>query len=116
MQMKVMEHQKTAAKLSQAEDARSLVGYSTGYGVISTLSKSLDGYPSGSVVGFAPDEKGLPVFCFISSAPASRQSSGLRVAPHRGGSSSGLEIQVPRMAPGTDSEVWSLSEGSDDSF
>jgi len=64
IQMKVMEHQKTAARLSNAEDARSLVGYSTGFGVISTNSKSLEGYPSGSVVGFAPDDDGLPVFCF----------------------------------------------------
>lgn len=64
IQTAVMEHQKTAARLSQAEDARSLVGYSTGYGVLSTLSKSLDGYPSGSLVGFASDEQGLPVFCF----------------------------------------------------
>jgi len=64
IQTKVMEHQKSAARLTNAEDARSLVGYSTGYAVLSTLSKSLDGYPSGSVVGFAPDENGLPVFCF----------------------------------------------------
>lgn len=64
LQMRVMEHQKTAARLTNAEEARSLVGYSNGYAVLSTLSKQLDGYPSGSVVGFAPDEQGLPVFCF----------------------------------------------------
>jgi len=50
--------------LSQAEDARSLIGYSSGYAVLSTLSKQLDGYPSGSLVGFATDDKGLPLFCF----------------------------------------------------
>ena len=64
LQMKVMEHQRGAARLSQAEDARSLVEYSTGYGVLSTLSSQLEGYPNGALVGFAPDEKGLPVFCF----------------------------------------------------
>lgn len=64
VQAAVMEHQKGAARLSQAEDARSLVGYSSGYAVLSTLSKQLDGYPSGSLVGFATDDKGLPVFCF----------------------------------------------------
>jgi hypothetical protein len=56
IQMKVMEHQKTAARLSNAEDARSLVSYSNGFGVISTNSVSLEGYPTGSVAGFAPDE------------------------------------------------------------
>lgn len=64
VQSAVMEHQKGAARLSQAEDARSLVGYSNGYAVLSTLSKQLEGYPSGSLVGFATDQKGLPVFCF----------------------------------------------------
>jgi len=59
-----MEHQKTAARLSQAEDARSLVAYSTGYAVLSTLSSQVEGYPSGALVGFATDAQGLPVFCF----------------------------------------------------
>ena len=62
--MRVMEHQKNAARLSMAEDARSLVAYSTGYAVLSTLSSAVEGYPSGSLVGFATDEQGLPVFCF----------------------------------------------------
>ena len=64
LQMKVMEHQRGAARLSQAEDARSLVAYSTGYGVLSTMSSAVDGYPSGALVGFAHDDRGLPVFCF----------------------------------------------------
>lgn len=64
VQTAVMEHQRSAARLSQAEDARSLVGYSTGYAVLSTLSSALDGYPSGALVGFAHDERGLPFFCF----------------------------------------------------
>ena len=66
LQMRVMAHQKDAARLSMAEDARSLVAYSTGYAVLSTLSSAVEGYPSGSLVGFATDEQGLPVFCFSS--------------------------------------------------
>ena len=66
MQAKVAEHQREAARLSNAEEARSLVAYSSGYGVLSTLSSQHDGYPSGAVVGFAPDARGLPVFCFSS--------------------------------------------------
>jgi len=66
VQTAVMEHQRGAARLSQAEDARSLVAYSTGYAVLSTLSSALEGYPSGALVGFATDERGLPFFCFSS--------------------------------------------------
>ena len=64
LQMRVMEHQKGAARLSMAEDARSLVEYSTGYAVLSTLSSQVEGYPLGSLVAFANDENGLPFFCF----------------------------------------------------
>eukprot|EP00325_Prymnesiales_sp_UTEX-LB-985_P030059 CAMPEP_0174737544 /NCGR_PEP_ID=MMETSP1094-20130205/68474_1 /TAXON_ID=156173 /ORGANISM="Chrysochromulina brevifilum, Strain UTEX LB 985" /LENGTH=315 /DNA_ID=CAMNT_0015940787 /DNA_START=195 /DNA_END=1142 /DNA_ORIENTATION=+ len=64
IQTAVMEHQSGAARLSQAEDARSLVAYNSGYAVLSTLSSTVEGYPSGSLVGFAHDERGLPVFCF----------------------------------------------------
>ena len=66
VQTAVMEHQQGAARLSQAEDARSLVAYSTGYAVLSTLSSQIEGYPSGALVGFAHDSQGLPVFCFSS--------------------------------------------------
>lgn len=61
-----MAHQKTAAKLPYPVQARSVVGYSSGYAVISTVSKAEDGYPAGAVVGFAPGEDGLPIF-FLSS-------------------------------------------------
>lgn len=66
VQTAVMEHQRGAARLSQAEDARSLVAYNSGYAVLSTLSSQVEGYPSGALVGFAQDERGLPVFCFSS--------------------------------------------------
>jgi len=66
VQTAVMEHQRSAARLSMAEDARSLVAYSTGYAVLSTLSSAVDGYPSGALVGFQVDDQGLPFFVFSS--------------------------------------------------
>ena len=39
----LQEHQKEAARLSHAEDARNMMQYGTGYGVISTNSESDDG-------------------------------------------------------------------------
>jgi len=61
------EHQKTAARLSFAEEARTLVDSAVS-GVISTLSarSGTEGFPSGSVVFFAADEEGRPVFSFSS--------------------------------------------------
>ena len=38
--------------------------YSIGFGVLSTNSKKLEGYPNGSVVGFGLDPKGRPLFAF----------------------------------------------------
>lgn len=64
IQKNVMEHQRGAARLSQAEDARSLVAYSTGYATLATNSAALEGYPSAALVGYALDAAGLPVFCF----------------------------------------------------
>jgi hypothetical protein len=65
LQARVAQHQRTAARLTQAEEARSLIDYARPrFAVISTLSSQLEGYPSGAVVGFAPDERGLPIFCF----------------------------------------------------
>lgn len=61
---KFQEHQATAAKLSAPVEVRSLVQYNHGFAVISTNSKQYDGFPSGSVVGFAPDEQGRPLFSF----------------------------------------------------
>lgn len=58
------EHQQNAPKLGWATDVRTLVQYNHGFAVMSTISKSDDGYPGGSVVGFAPDEDGRPIFIF----------------------------------------------------
>lgn len=61
------EHQKNAARLSFAEEARTLVGSAVS-GVISTLSArpGTEGFPSGSVVFFAADDQGQPIFSFSS--------------------------------------------------
>ena len=59
-------HQSTAAKLSFADECRTLVDLGR-YGVISTFSREHDGeYPSGSIVGFASDEMGRPIFALSS--------------------------------------------------
>lgn len=58
------QHQQDAPKLGFAIDVRTLVQYNHGFAVISTNSKANEGYPNGSVVGFAPDEDGNPVFIF----------------------------------------------------
>jgi putative heme iron utilization protein len=58
------EHQQNAPKLGWATDVRTLVEYNHGFAVMSTISKSDEGFPGGSVVGFAPDEEGRPLFIF----------------------------------------------------
>merc|ERR1719480_361079 len=62
--MKLREHQMKAAKLPGPVAVRTLVEYNHGFAVISTNSVSVPGYPGGSVVGFAPDDKGRPLFFF----------------------------------------------------
>lgn len=58
------QHQDSAPKLDSATEVRTLVEYNHGYAVISTNSFAMPGYPGGAVVGFAPDEKGRPIFSF----------------------------------------------------
>ena len=58
------EHQQKAPKLGWATDVRTLIEYNHGFAVMSTNSKSDPGFPGGSVVGFAPDEDGRPLFIF----------------------------------------------------
>jgi hypothetical protein len=50
-------HQKAAPRLSGAEEARSLLYSSNGFGVLSTLSDTFQGYPNAAVVGFATTEQ-----------------------------------------------------------
>lgn len=61
---KFREHQQKAPRLTMAEEVRTLIDQSIGYGVLSTNSFDLSGYPTGSVVGFELDDKGLPFFVF----------------------------------------------------
>jgi len=67
VQAKIMayqEHQQGAPKLGWPTDIRTLVEYNHGFAVMSTHSKAHPGFPGGSVVGFAPDEEGRPLFIF----------------------------------------------------
>lgn len=64
IQEALAEHQKNAPKLGFPTDVRTLVEYNHGFAVMSTNSKANPGYPGGSVVGFAPDEDGRPLFIF----------------------------------------------------
>lgn len=64
IQQALAEHQQNAPKLGFDVDVRSLVQYNHGFAVMSTNSKANPGFPGGSVVGFAPDELGRPVFVF----------------------------------------------------
>eukprot|EP00933_Yihiella_yeosuensis_P011211 TRINITY_DN11833_c1_g1_i1.p1 TRINITY_DN11833_c1_g1~~TRINITY_DN11833_c1_g1_i1.p1 ORF type:complete len:366 (+),score=84.73 TRINITY_DN11833_c1_g1_i1:50-1147(+) len=66
VQQKLREHQESAVKLDAATEVRTLVQYNHGFAVMSTNSIGHPGYPGGSVVGFAPDELGRPLFAFSS--------------------------------------------------
>jgi len=64
MRQALQEHQRQAARLSNAEEARNLMQYGPGFGTLSTNSLKQPGYPSGSAVLFATDPEGRPVFTF----------------------------------------------------
>lgn len=64
IQERLREHQASAPKLGAPTEVRTLVQYNHGFAVISTNSVAMPGYPGGSVVGFAPDEAGRPLFFF----------------------------------------------------
>ena len=59
-----MDHQQNVPKIGFPTDVRSLVQYNHGFAVMSTNSKNHPGYPGVSVVGFAPDDEGRPLFVF----------------------------------------------------
>lgn len=63
------EHQRSAARLSLAEEVRTLVA-AGGWGVLATNARGdLAGYPGGSVVEYAPTPSGALVFAFSSLSP-----------------------------------------------
>jgi len=59
-----MGHQQDVPRIGFAADVRSLVQYNHGFAVMSTNSKANPGFPGGSVVGFAVDDGGRPLFVF----------------------------------------------------
>ena len=62
-------HQASVPRLTLAEEARTLISNGK-FGVISTISsKEPVGFPSGSVVEFAADASGRPIFSFSSLSP-----------------------------------------------
>ena len=62
-------HQAAVARLTLAEEARTLVANGN-FGVLSTISsKSCPGFPAGSVVEYATDDAGRPIFSFSSLSP-----------------------------------------------
>eukprot|EP01038_Epipyxis_sp_PR26KG_P014195 gene14195-19048_t len=63
---KIKLHQQNVPRLSMAEEVRTLIDQSIGYGVLSTNSIQYDGFPTGSVVGFELDSNGKPFFVFSS--------------------------------------------------
>lgn len=63
---KITEHQRICSKPTQAQEVKSLLVKSNGYGVLSTNSVAQPGFPIGSIVGFWLDEEGKP-FSILSS-------------------------------------------------
>lgn len=59
---KLDKHQRAVPKVSIAEEVRNLVASNSGHGTLSTNSIQYPGFPTGSVVEFALDEDGLPIF------------------------------------------------------
>jgi len=65
-QQRIREHQEGCQRLSWPEEIKTLMAQPKGFAVLSTISKKgeTEGFPVGSIVGFATDEKGRPIFCF----------------------------------------------------
>ncbi|KAI7841182.1 hypothetical protein COHA_005148 [Chlorella ohadii] len=102
------EHQATAARISLPEEARTLVAYGK-FGVLATQARGeLEGYPSGSVVEYAADDKGRPIFAFSTMSPHTadvkkdpRCSITIMAEPFRGIADGRINL-IGRMTPITD--------------
>jgi len=57
-------HQESCPRPTWAEEIRTIMEQKEGFAVLSTQSKKFDGYPLGSIVGYAVDDKGRPFFSF----------------------------------------------------
>jgi len=69
VQKRFATHQQNVKKLGFPIDVRTLVEYNHGFAVLCTNSKSNEGYPNGSVIAFAPDAEGRPIFLFSNISP-----------------------------------------------
>ncbi|GAQ79682.1 FMN binding protein [Klebsormidium nitens] len=65
---RVQEHQKTAAQLPPVEEARTILDICR-QGLLSVHSSRHEGYPMGSLVGYATDEAGSPILAISSLSP-----------------------------------------------
>ena len=65
-QERIREHQSNCPRLSWPEEIRTLMSQPSGFATLSTLhtKEGLEGFPLGSIVGFAVDKAGYPIFCF----------------------------------------------------
>lgn len=65
-QMRIREHQEKCQRLPWAEEIRTIMAQKDGFATISTVScnPAITGFPTGSIVAFATDEKGRPIFVF----------------------------------------------------
>jgi len=63
---RIREHQTNCPRLSWPEEIRTLMAQPKAYATLSTLcfKKGMEGFPLGSIVGFAVDDAGLPIFSF----------------------------------------------------
>lgn len=65
-QAQIREHQEKCPRLTWPEEIRTIMAQPKGFAVLSTLSRKGEtaGFPVGSIVGFATDEQGRPIFSF----------------------------------------------------
>jgi len=63
---RIEEHQSACVKPSWPEEIRTIMAQKNGFATLSTMSKAHEGFPMGSIVGFAADGKGRPFFVFSS--------------------------------------------------
>ena len=61
---KIKANEIVAKRLSMAEEIKTLIDQSIGYGTLATNSIQYSGYPTGSIVGFELDDNSKPFFVF----------------------------------------------------
>jgi hypothetical protein len=63
-QERIRNHQASCRRLTWPEEIKTVMSQGEGFGTLSTMNckDGLDGFPLGSIVGFAIDENGFPIF------------------------------------------------------